>query len=232
MSKALLVIVFVVGVLVGVSGVQAQLTWLSDPTTTVHVDTGATIISPMTALGTSDGMTVIGDLTMQASLQLQQMYVVESARPFLVGSLPIEVSALYSPSYKIAVSGGDESQPEANLIVAYSVRELSPGSVTLSTFNHDFNVSQDGNGIYIGGANYTSDDYILTPGISYELISYIQMQVGPQPGQTPIAAGTFEFGGVTSFDGLESTLSWSTVPEPCSLGLLALGGLGLMRRRK
>jgi hypothetical protein len=183
---------------------------------------------------TTSGFNLHGDVTIFAKTT-PQMYTISASRQFQVGPLPVQVSLDYDWNYKIANGGGTVTDPTSSVSLHYGLMEYSSdlsNSYELAAFTRWDVQTQKGNGFTIfDGSALPTNNFVLSPTLTYEMFLQVDIDPGILPAGVPSASTTVEFGGISGFSGLETSMTWQTVPEPASLSLLIVGGMMLLSRR-
>jgi hypothetical protein len=209
------------GVLLLGAGSPAQATLIfTGPTTTATTSAWSANVSELTggeitATDTALGFTVTGDVMFQKNDAGQAL--LRFLRPFDVGPLPVEVTLSLASEFKLVVGNGTATDPTLNL---NAVVNLFPGTGPLSG---NFEGSQFGNGFTVFSDSFTTASWVLGQG-SYDLALDLVLDSTPDVSNS---VSTLEFGGISSFDGFDVALTFTTVPEPGTLGLALLGLAGL-----
>ena len=187
------------------------------------------------ATDTAGGFTLTGDINIDLEgltigSDVSVGFIVR--RPFTVGPLPVLADTRMDVDLKFVNGLGSETEPITTVGAQIIVRDLV-------TNNHIFELEAHkeeeliGNGIAFMNGSPSAGPWVLSPGRDYTLDLFFSvspdfLSVDPAPPTTV----TVEFGGVTSFAGLEAPLTAPVVPEPATLGLLLLGSLALLKWRK
>ena len=215
------------------SQAMGQLIW-SDDYYSILQNNGVgefTVISTPSPTSTDEGFIVNGDLVITADESEVARYTWLFQRGFTVGPLPVQISPEFRREFKIAVGGGSPQAPDAAIdMLNFTVYDLDASVLVVSDWDSYYN--QFGNGWSVFSENVVYPSYVLSPGVSYHLGISAVCFLSSQPEGSPIATGTFEFGGITTFAGFEADLNPQIVPEPGMLVLLAVGGLGALLRRR
>jgi len=230
------VVVVLVSVLLPASVVIAQVNWLGDAQLVDgdEPQNGVTFAGPVTAASTSNGLAVTGDVVITADDSLPRQYFMSARRLFQVGPLPVLASISYPREFKLAVGGGpsEPGQSPMATLENYSYLLDSTASVMVDPLSIETQYYyQEANGYTVFSETFITNSYVLSPGVVYSLELADIMTCHYQSQGLPTMTATWEFGAISSFDGLSATLTWQTVPEPGTLALLALGALAITRFR-
>lgn len=239
------------------SAAQAQLTFLGDPELRFYdlADTGGgpyrlnDDISNAQASGTDDGFRITGDATFYLDRSLltpdegfEPVIGMDVRRYFQVGPLPVRVQGNLVENYEVVIGNGSTAAPAVrNSTGAFLLISDPIGGFAFlptSVYGTDYGSSDlVGNGVRIFNTDASGPEYILAPGfqyfVEYQFRGYID-STSVQPND-PTPAVTFEFGGVSHFDGMDISVHSELVPEPSTAMLAGLGGAAAfavaMRRR-
>lgn len=168
-----------------------------------------------------------------------------ATQQFTVGTFPTQITPSLDVNYKVAIAGGpwEADYPRASSVVglrihvtgAYVNGDETFAGIGSIVYEDAFGGSSvNGNGLRIVDGFVPGTSYVLLPGESYTAVWYMTMygDTGELTSDDPAAAGFFEVGGISSFDGLSFNLNAVTVPTPGSLALLGISGLVAARRRR
>jgi len=244
MRSALLLGVLVVGVTGVERRVYGQVTWahgpdtagirIWDPDRALSIPLGGDPVSDVDAHGWSH---LTGDACLTAPTVDGEIYEarVEFFREFTVGPLPVEIqgeSSNIDYELKIAVGGGNYGEPDAAAWAGGTIREVSPNPMTLFPTTI-FDVGcVNGNGWEVFAPleepYHVLCDWVLSPGVQYEFVTFLEMKVNHPTNIAGTCVATYEFGGISGYEGVSARLSTIVVPEPSTIIMLAMGALGLL----
>jgi len=167
--------------------------------------------------------------------------------PLTVGILPVQVSNFkLKVNAKWVAGGGGYNAPDTTQGSAYGIIYEQLGATPATGDPYAYGAAAgtarvanfSGNGYQIANTSSNGDPstYILGANTNY----YLQIDDRTFSDNTtwsnffPSVTLTNEFGGNfgDGFSGFDVSFSWATVPEPSTIALLTLGGLGLLARRR
>ena len=218
-----------------------QVTWTGPATVIIYSD----ILPPMaipgadpTAANTANGVSLTGDI----NLDLTGIHTssdigpsVTVLRPFTVGPLPVEATMQLDVDLKFVNGLGTALSPTTH-VGCFAVVFEGPSTHVINELRSTQSADLQGNGLAFINGQDIAGPWMLSPGRDYTLVMDIGLSFNYSQLDDfdflPPTTVTVEFGGISSFTGLEATLITQVVPEPATLGLLLVGGLALLRRRR
>jgi hypothetical protein len=238
--------VIVVGTVIGIAGpAQGQIIWESPE---IHISdfydsitfppgddpVGALVHDPS---GLATSLHLQGDAWVSTDDEGYRGGEVRNQCYFEVSPFPVEVQLVLDYEYKIAVGGGlRDNQPTAEGDVLVSLFETHGFGPFLRIISQSDPQVGNGWSVVTPPGLLASDSYVLSPGSRYLLMVELDMIVSENSEFLPTSVVTYEFGGLTGYDGVTGTLLHRVVPEPSTLTLLTIGALtltvGLWRRRR
>jgi len=237
--------VLIVGLLmVTVSSADAQINFAEDLTVNYYdshefSSTYSILdhVSQVEATPTPTGFTIKGDVSLahdrfdEPQLDgFEPVFQLIVNRKFSVGPLPVRTHGALSEEIKAVLANGSDTAPQMQFrtFILFFVEDGGyPFINPMWTFNLDTSgAPMVGNNFEVFNRSSTGSDYILGPGLNYSMEYRIEAWInnaGLADTDAPPVL-TFEFGGVSSFDGIEASAIGVIVPEP-STGLLAIAGI-------
>lgn len=215
-----------------------------NPGTPYAVDSS---ISSVATAETADGFKITGDVSLRYDRSappqpdgFQPVFQLVVDRPFTVGPLPVNVHGALTENLEAVLGNGSLTAPQMEFRT-YGLFFINDGGYpfipALQIQGIDMQ-SLSGNSFGIFNTNASSGPYILGPGFNYLLQYRIEAWIDNSllSVNDPPPTLTFEFGGVSEFDGIEVSAIGVLLPEPSSIvifsmGAILLAGVGLRRRR-
>ncbi len=225
------------------STAQAQLTFLGDPDYSLldGPPSGGVYrlnddVSSLQVSSTDDGFRITGDLTLYLDRSLPapehdygQALTMDVRRYFEVGPLPVRIYGSLFENYEVVIGNGSPTSPAVAYGSDVSFWLDDPVGGHYNIPNRVSNLTVPplvGNGVRIVDTDMVGDSFILAPGFKYYMSYFFSVGInstglGPYD---PTPAVTFEFGGVSHFDGMDISVQSELVPEPSAAALAGAGG--------
>jgi hypothetical protein len=194
------------------------------------------------AADTANGFALTGDMNIDLTGRSvgDDPYVgLVGQRPFTVGPLPVQADVHLDVDLKFVNGLGTRTYPETTVAAYLVIQDVATGTAVYELYA-DLSQSLAGNGIAFLNGTDAAGPWVLSPNRTYCLWVGLDTIMVPSLDPMGPTSVTVEFGGVTTYGGLDATLTGVVVPEPATLCLLAVlalslskrDGLALMRRRR
>ncbi len=212
-------------------------------------------ISNATASPTANGFSLKGDVTLYLDRTLppqpsgsQPVFDLFATQSFTVGPLPVSTHTALQENLEAVIGLGTHTAPSMKFSTEAQIYVEVPevgGTLAISLGDLDIHgignsgLPLVGNSFGVFDSDKSSGDYILAPGFNYYMAYILGASVDnnglDENSNPPTAALTFEFGGVSRFNGIDDSVVGVLLPEPSSIvlaasGLLIVVGAAVRRR--